>query len=83
MDQEIPAVIDPHMSDHDLLILLNQAVKNVRDDIRTMADGTTKTVDDHEKRIRSLEQFKWMIIGALILSQALSDVIMYLLIHNK
>lgn len=74
--------VDAQKSDHDLLILLNQAVKDLREEVRRMADNISVTVGDHETRIRSLESFKWLIIGALILLQAFGDVIIYFVLHK-
>lgn len=69
-------------TDHDLLILLNQAVKDLREEVRKMGDNISVTVGDHETRLRSLESFKWLIIGGLILAQAGGDLIIYVLLHK-
>lgn len=49
------------MNDHDLLITMHEQIKNVRQDIKDLKDGTSSTLSDHEKRIRRLEL--WGAIG--------------------
>lgn len=38
--------------------------------------------DDHENRLRSLEQFKWQLVGGLIVMQFLSDYILYVVLKK-
>ena len=45
----------PLQSDHDLLIELRTEMRNVRNDIRSLTDGTTTTLVELEARVRSLE----------------------------
>lgn len=45
-----------NMSDHDLLITMHEQIKNVRNDIKDLKDGTGAKLDDHETRLRSLEE---------------------------
>lgn len=67
-------------TDHDLLIRLDEKVdgllsviSELKDDVsKNKADKevlaeTNKTVENHEKRIRSLERFSYLLLGAMIL----------------
>lgn len=56
-------------SDHDLLIALHEQVKQVRVDIADIKEGTTAKILDHEIRIRRLEQWGAIAIGALTAAQ--------------
>lgn len=53
------------VSDHDLLIQLGEQIKQVRTDIKDLSDGTASKVSDHESRIRRIEMWGFMAIGAL------------------
>lgn len=57
------------ISDHDLLIQLGEQIKQVRIDIKDLGDGTAAKVNDHESRIRRLEMWGFMAIGALAFIQ--------------
>jgi hypothetical protein len=65
----------PDPNDHDLLITLHEKVSN-------LISQVSRLTDDHESRIRALEKFRWIIVGALIAVQAISDVIIYYL-HSR
>lgn len=52
-------------SDHDLLIDLRAQVRELRDDIKRMNDGGNRVIADHETRIRLLEKYVWLAVGAL------------------
>jgi hypothetical protein len=54
-----------YQSDHDLLITLHSEVKGLRKDISEMNDGLSKSVEDHETRIRRLESWGGIAIGGL------------------
>lgn len=41
-----------------------------------------KRMDDHETRIRSLEKWRWQLVGALLLVNALAAYAGYLLAHK-
>jgi hypothetical protein len=56
-------------SDHDLLVQLHEQMKQVRLDIRDLNDSTSTKVLDHEMRLRRLELWGAMAIGALTLIQ--------------
>jgi hypothetical protein len=42
-------------------------------------DYTTRNVVDHENRIRTLEQFRWMILGVVAISGLLGGIVTKLL----
>jgi hypothetical protein len=44
--------------DHDLLIELKTRMENLKCDIKELKDGTSNSVDDHERRIFALENSK-------------------------
>lgn len=67
-----------NLSDHDLLIVLHEQVKGLRGDIQNLSDGSTKQLNDHETRLRSLEQKVWVWAGAAgVLGAALSFAVSY------
>jgi hypothetical protein len=45
-------------SDHDLLVELKTEMKFLRVDVKEIKDGTSAQLEDHEKRIRTLELLK-------------------------
>lgn len=49
---------------------------------RTEFMESTKRSNDHESRIRNLEQFKWQLIGGLVAFQSIADYILYLVLHK-
>jgi len=53
-----------NLTDHDLLIVLHEQVKGLRQDIKELSTGHSETLDDHEARLRSIEQKVWMTAGA-------------------
>jgi hypothetical protein len=72
-----PKELTEYKTDHDLLIELRILLIEMRRDMRDMKEGTTATLVEHEKRIRSLEDtrketegrsgaFSWL--GALFYS---------------
>jgi hypothetical protein len=52
-------------SDHDILIELRSDVKALKDVVGEMRDNTKITLLDHEIRIRFLERYAWLAIGAV------------------
>lgn len=66
-------------SDRDLLITLHEEVKGLRADISDMKDGVKATLLDHETRLRSLEKYVWLAIGALFILQVASPLIIKLI----
>jgi hypothetical protein len=55
----------PEMNDHDLLITLHEQIKQVRQDIQNLNDNTSAKVLDHELRIRRLELWGAIAVGAM------------------
>lgn len=51
------------MSDHDLLVTMHEQIKNIKNDIKDLRDGTASTIADHEDRIRRLEVWGAIAIG--------------------
>jgi hypothetical protein len=45
-------------TDHDLLIELRTRMEDIKNDIKELKDGTTKTMADHEIRIQKMENFR-------------------------
>lgn len=56
-------------TDHDLLIRMDENLRNLRSDMSTLTGDTTKTLDDHETRLRRMEKYVWLAIGALTFLQ--------------
>jgi hypothetical protein len=55
-------------TDRELLILVRRDLKYVREDIDEMSKKIDQKaamvdIDDHEKRLRTLENFRWWILG--------------------
>lgn len=61
-------------SDHDNIVTLVSEVRQVRVDIKDLKDGTSATITDHETRLRSLEKWAWLAIGALYIINFLIGV---------
>lgn len=54
--------------DRDLLVELRTEVTAIRADIKDIKDGTAITLADHETRVRTLENFRSVLMGGFILS---------------
>lgn len=52
-------------NDHDLLIELRTEIIGMREDLKTMKNDSKETISDHEARIRFIEHYMWLAIGAL------------------
>lgn len=72
------------MNDHDLLVVLHERIKAIGEDLREIKNTTQKEIEDHEKRIRILEEnakdyntVKKLVYGAVgtILITALGAII--------
>lgn len=61
-------------NDHDLLIRMDENVRNLRTDFTLLNGDITKRLDDHEARIRRMEKYVWLAIGALTIVQILVAV---------
>lgn len=77
-------------SDHDLLIELKTKMDGIKADIKDLGDGTSKTIADHETRIRTVEKaldefptVKKLVYGAagLILVSVLSAIVYLVVSH--
>lgn len=58
-----------YKSDHDLLIELKAEVRSLREAIQSLTNTHQATIKDHEDRLRRLETWGAMAIGALALLQ--------------
>lgn len=52
-------------ADRDLLIELRTEMVSVKEAINNLNDTTKVTIADHEIRIRFIERYMWLAIGAL------------------
>ena len=57
--------------DHDLLVEINVRMAEVVRELKEMKDNFAVKQTDHELRIRRIEQFGAMAIGALALAQVI------------
>lgn len=56
------------LTDHELLILMRRDMKYMREDVdeirkKLAQTAPLATLEDHEARIRTLEGFRWWILG--------------------
>ncbi|MDE2098526.1 MAG: hypothetical protein KGL39_14830 [Patescibacteria group bacterium] len=58
-------------SDHDILIELRAEVKGMKEAIIKSNDTTRLTLLDHEDRLRFLERYAWLAIGAVGIIEAI------------
>jgi hypothetical protein len=56
-------------NDHDILIELRSDMKALRLEVQDIRDNTKETLRDHEIRIRFIEHYAWIAIGAVGLVQ--------------
>ena len=74
--------------DHDLLIELKTKLDGLINDVKTLNDGTSKQINDHETRIRTMEKdsedlanIKRIVYGSVgIILVAVFSAIIYLVI---
>lgn len=59
------------MNDHDLLVTMHEQIKGIKSDIRDLKDGTSAKLNDHETRIRRLENWGALAIGGAYVIQFL------------
>lgn len=69
-------------ADRDLLVTMHEQIKGIKSDIKDLKDGTSAKLNDHENRIRSIEQFKWQLIGGLLVLQAVEGILLYLILKK-
>lgn len=63
------------MSDHDLLIRLNTQTEGISSQITRLGEIHAQHTGDVERRLRSLEQTKWMMLGGSAVIGALAGYI--------
>lgn len=63
-------------NDHDLLIELRTEMRGMREDIKSLSDGVTVRINDHETRIRSLEKTTENLMAKMVFGIALFSFIM-------
>lgn len=61
--------------DRDLLIELKTEMGAVKEAIKELADNTKITIADHESRLRFIERYMWLAIGALGIVQVIIQFI--------
>jgi len=66
-------------NDHDILIELKSDVKALRAEVKEINDNTKTTLTDHEARLRFMERWVWMAIGALGIAETI--ITFYIAIH--
>jgi len=54
-----------YQSDHDILIELRTEMRLLRDTIKETFAGNASKLEDHEIRLRFIERWMWLAIGAL------------------
>ena len=70
------------MSDEQVPIWAQELIREVtilNERLPNHIDYSTRNITDHEKRIRTLEQFRWMILGVVALSGLLGGIFTKLL----
>jgi hypothetical protein len=65
IDDEEPSIA---RTDREILIEL-------RKDVKYMTRTVVNSVNDHEIRIRVLENFRWWLVGGIVVSGALASVV--------
>ena len=60
--------------DHDLLIEMKSEIGALRADVREMKDTSQFTIQDHETRLRFIERYMWLAIGALGLLEIIINI---------
>lgn len=65
MDLSLNETMTDSVNDHDLIVAMHEQLKQVRIDIKDLKDGTSVTISDHETRLRRLELWGFVSIGAL------------------
>jgi hypothetical protein len=74
------------MSDREVLLILRRDVKYIRKDIdevlsKVAASAPIKISEEHEKRIRVLENFRWWLLGGAALAAFIGDFVGRLIGH--
>ena len=61
-------------NDHDILIRMDENLRNLRLHVEEITGNTNKKLDDHERRLRGIEKYVWLAIGAISVVQFIVDV---------
>lgn len=73
--------MDDPITKEGIAIILSEIrndIKWIKEELKEMKYKTQKQLDDHDKRIQKLEEFKYKIIGALIVIYfVVSAIIVY------
>ncbi len=74
------------MSDREVLLILRRDVKYIRKDIdevlsKVAAAAPIKIAEEHEKRIRVLENFRWWLLGGAALAAFAGEFMARLIGH--
>jgi|FreactcultuFSWF8_1027224.scaffolds.fasta_scaffold06104_2 hypothetical protein len=74
------------MSDREVLLILRRDVKYIRKDIdevlsKVAASAPIKIAEEHEKRIRVLENFRWWLLGGAALAAFAGEFMARLIGH--
>jgi hypothetical protein len=75
-----PSDIQPR-SDHDLLLALRGDVKHLQRSVDALIIAAGEDHKDHESRIRTLEKFRWYVVGAIVGSAGLSAALAAAVTH--
>jgi hypothetical protein len=74
----IAPIVPANSTDHDTIVKIVEGVANLdskftekfndlKSDIKNLGDGTTTKIQDHEGRLRNIEQRLWVIAGGLVI----------------
>lgn len=72
---ETQADIAKYQNDHDLLIELRTEMRGLRTDIKELKEATTDRSEDHETRIRALEQQRWLFAGGITVAALIAPYV--------
>lgn len=59
---------------------LTQTQLEMKQDIKEILDNPV--LKDHENRIRTLEQFKWQVVGGFVTFHVIADYVLYLVLKK-
>ena len=68
---EFAHAVTNRLEDHDILIQLKTTQQHMLDQVNTLVGALSKTVDDHETRIRRMERLIFYGLGAIGLATTL------------
>lgn len=75
-----------HLTDRELLLILRRDMKYIREDVEGMMKkldqaAPIRMFDDHENRIRVLENFRWWILGGAAFAAFAGNLIAHWVSH--